>query len=90
MSLNIKNERVHRLAREAAQLSGKTQTGAIEAALEEYLAKHGSDPAEADRARRLDLIHRISLSWNPSDDSATVDRIRSQEDLYDPATGLPR
>lgn len=39
MSLNIKNERVHRLAREAAQRTGMSQTGVIEAALEQLLAR---------------------------------------------------
>ena len=31
MGLNIKNERVHELARQAAAVTGKSQTGAIEA-----------------------------------------------------------
>lgn len=39
LSLNIKNERVHRLAREAAQRTGMSQTGVIEAALEQLLAR---------------------------------------------------
>ena len=34
MSLNIKNEHVHELAREAARRTGRTQTGAIQLALE--------------------------------------------------------
>ena len=33
MSLNIKNERVHELAREAARRTGMNQTSVIEAAL---------------------------------------------------------
>lgn len=37
MSLNIKNERVHELAREAARRTGLGQTGAIEAALVQLL-----------------------------------------------------
>ena len=38
MSLNIKNERVHELAREAARRTGKSQTRVIEEALEKLLA----------------------------------------------------
>ena len=30
MALNIKNEHVHQLARQAAELTGKSQTAAIE------------------------------------------------------------
>ena len=37
MSLNIKNERVHELAREAARRTGKSQTSVIEEALRTYL-----------------------------------------------------
>ena len=39
MSLNIKNERVHALAREAARITGKSQTGVIEEALEKRGAR---------------------------------------------------
>lgn len=38
MSLNIKNPRVHLLAREAARRTGTTQTSVIEHALERYLS----------------------------------------------------
>ncbi|MBX7069681.1 MAG: type II toxin-antitoxin system VapB family antitoxin, partial [Microthrixaceae bacterium] len=51
MGLNIKNEYVHELARRAATATGKTQTGAIEEALERLLAAYGADPQEARRAR---------------------------------------
>lgn len=37
MSLNIKNERVHELARLAASRTGKSQTSVIEEALRRYL-----------------------------------------------------
>ena len=42
MGLNIKNEYVHELARRAATATGKTQTGAIEEALERLLAAYGA------------------------------------------------
>lgn len=62
MALNIKNERVHALAREAAARTGKTQTGAIEQALEELLERRRHDGDEERRRdeeirRLLDDIH---------------------------------
>ena len=39
MALNIKNERVCRLAKEAAERTGRSQVSVLEAALEDYLAK---------------------------------------------------
>ena len=90
MSLNIKNERVHALAREAARVTGKTQTGVIEEALERLLKEYGDDgPAAADRRRRLDAIHALQESWRSQPRNDSPDRIRELEDLYDPATGLP-
>lgn len=85
MSLNIKNERVHDLARRAAQVTGKTQTGAIEEALERLLAERG-DP-EAERQARLDVLwQEISADATDADRAATQ---RVMDDLYDEA-GLPR
>ena len=90
MSLNIKNERVHALAREAARVTGKTQTGVIEEALERLLKEYGDDgPVAADRRRRLEAIHAIQESWRRQPQHNGPDRIREVEDLYDPATGLP-
>ncbi|KNX38629.1 type II toxin-antitoxin system VapB family antitoxin [Luteipulveratus halotolerans] len=55
MGLNIKNEHVHALAREAARRTGQSQTGAIEAALERYLSELGEvDPERA--AARIDTV----------------------------------
>lgn len=85
MGMNIKNERVHRLAREAARVTGRTQTGAVEEALERLLASYGADPDEAERRRRLDVMMGIGLAWEPSD-SPTVSEVH---DLYDAETGLP-
>ena len=89
MGLNIKNDRVHALAREAARVTGKTQTGAIEEALERLLAAYGDDPALAERRRRIDAIHGIQVAWNGQPVSGDPDRVREVEDLYDPVTGLP-
>ena len=48
MSLNIKNPRVHQLAREAAQRTGLTQTGAIELALERLLTEVAQETSAID------------------------------------------
>jgi len=54
MSLNIKNERVHDLVRQAAVLTGKSQTSVVEEALTRYLER--LDEQELARKRRLDEI----------------------------------
>ncbi|KRA29796.1 MULTISPECIES: type II toxin-antitoxin system VapB family antitoxin [unclassified Nocardioides] len=89
MSLNIKNERVHALARQAARVTGKTQTSAIEEALVKLLAEYGVDPVEAERQRKLDVIHQIQLRVAALPQATGDDRILSDDDLYDRDTGLP-
>lgn len=62
MSLNIKNERVHQLARQAAALSGGTQTSALQDALEDYVTKlrrEHQQAGSADDGRIDDLLHSI-------------------------------
>ncbi|HEX7739327.1 MAG TPA: type II toxin-antitoxin system VapB family antitoxin [Marmoricola sp.] len=90
MSLNIKNERVHELARRAAALTGKTQTGAIQEALERFIAERSADPGadpEEVRQRRIDLL------WSEiTADTSDADRARTRrtmDELYDDS-GLPR
>jgi len=86
MGLNIKNERVHALARRAAELTGKTQTGAIEEALERLIAERGADP-EAARQHRIDVLWREIVADTSAADRATTRQV--MEELYDDA-GLPR
>jgi len=90
MSLNIKNERVHELAREAARVTGKTQTGAIEEALVKLLEEYGENPGELVRTRRLTRLLAVIDSARalpgPPPDTFPM----TIEDLYDPETGLPR
>ncbi|KGN32867.1 transcriptional regulator [Knoellia sinensis KCTC 19936] len=87
MALNIKNERVVSLARDVAARTGQTQTGAIESALERYLADLVREGESDTRRRRLDaLLARIDAERLPG--GPTVEEI--MDDLYDPATGLPR
>jgi antitoxin VapB len=88
MSLNIKNERVHELAREAAKLTGKSQTGAIEQALEELMHRLQADDEREVRRRRLGALFE---EWrrNPLTEEEKAAMQRVEDGLYDPETGLP-
>ena len=86
MSLNIKNEHVHALAREAALLTGRSQTSVIEEALERLLAD-----LEHER-RQIGLkedIMAIASDFKARMDAAG-DGPLSSDWLYDDETGLPR
>lgn len=89
MGLNIKNERVHELAREASRVTGKSQTGAIEEALERLLSAYGSDPQAARIAEKVDLVHGLVAAYG-AENGDEEREIREVEDLYDTNTGLPR
>ena len=84
MSLNIKKDAVHALARQAAGRSGLSQTSVIEEALGMYLAR--LDPPAADERRRQvdDLLGRLDVQL---DDRARA-LLLDDGDLYDEA-GLP-
>lgn len=77
MALNIKNERVQSLAREAARRTGRSQTSAIQLALESLLAD--LDQQQPD-THLDDLLAGLQRD---------VDGRLTTEDLYDEA-GLPR
>ena len=89
VSLNIKNERVHQLAREAARRSGKSQTGAIEEALVRYLEQldetEGPAAIKNRRERTLAILAdmRERLAATPGGLDLSTDF------LYDDETGLP-
>jgi antitoxin VapB len=89
VSLNIKNQRVHDLAREAARVTGKSQTGAIQEALERLLAAYDADPDEIRTRAKVDLVAGLVIEYadDPGQDRR---RINSVADLYDESTGLPR
>jgi antitoxin VapB len=81
VSLNIKNETVHELVREAARKTGQSQTSVVETALRRYL----SELDEGRRAAELDaLIADMQRMWRESDAP-----VFTADDLYDPETGLP-
>lgn len=78
MGLNIKNDRVHELARKAARRTGRNQTSAIELALERLIAdlrREGTDAA------RVDLIHSMQRAVAGAD---------LDTDFLHDADGLPR
>ena len=83
MGLNIKNEEVHQLAREVARLTGESMTGAIQAALEEKLArlKNLREGQVAEKKRRL---KEILETLPPPPPGVTSDH----SDMYD-EDGLP-
>ncbi len=86
MSLNIKNERVHQLAREAAHRTGLSQTGVIEEALLQYLRR--LDGEQEAKGRRVDEILAVFDARLTDEDRAEMTELMN--DMYDDETGLPR
>ncbi|WP_402469907.1 type II toxin-antitoxin system VapB family antitoxin [Isoptericola aurantiacus] len=91
MSLNIKNERTHDLVRRLADLTGSSQTSAVEDAvqrrLDELAASGTADAADrAARRIRVDLILADVRADLTDSDRETLSAAES--DLYDGA-GLP-
>ncbi|MBK7611796.1 MAG: type II toxin-antitoxin system VapB family antitoxin [Actinomycetales bacterium] len=93
MALNIKNERVCRLAKEAAERTGRTQVSVLEEALEHYLAELASAQAAREREvkDRLDRVQQIVAEFNEglTDEDRAAIRRYLDEEMYD-ADGLPR
>ena len=77
MSLNIKNEETQRLARELAQLTGETMTGAITVALRERLER------EKHLRRMRAISKRVAKSLRPGPSA-----VEHGDFLYD-EWGLP-
>lgn len=87
MSLNIKNERVHEMVRRLAELTGQSQTSAVEEAVRLRLEEmeQSADEAEQDRRRRIrESIARLQAL---PDIGPTYEEI--MDDMYD-EMGLPR
>lgn len=84
MSLNIKNERVHALAKRASALTGLTQTSAIERALEQFIANQAQhQTAESRRSAADRIVSDFEAALSDTDRRRLV-----SDDLYDDA-GLP-
>jgi antitoxin VapB len=86
VSLNIKNEHVHQLAREAARRTGKSQTSVIEEALEKLLADLEHERRSVGlRADIMAIVEDFQART-----AAAGDGPLSSDWLYDDETGLPR
>jgi len=83
VSLNIKNEHVHDLVRQAAERTGLSQTSVVERAIEQLLASL-DDNKEA-RRRSVDaILAEIRVQMRKPGPPLLTD-----DDLYD-ENGLPR
>jgi antitoxin VapB len=89
MSMNIKDPRVHEMARQLATRAGISVTEAVRRALAAELARAPAATAEMTRAARLEAVRRIVANYRslPLQDPRSSDEIRA--DLYDDQ-GLPR
>jgi len=85
MSLNIKNEETHRLVRKLAELTGQSQTSAVEDAVRRRLAELTREQ-EAERRYRVlgEIADRASAAASAEWLSTDWDEV-----LYD-ENGLPR
>ena len=87
MGLNIKNERTHALVRRLAEMTGQSQTSAVEDAvrrrIEELSRSEGE--AEARIKRALKIAEEFSAELTPEDREALLS---ADNDLYDDL-GLP-
>lgn len=69
MSLNIKNEETHRLAKELAELTGETMTGAITVAIRQRLERERRERDLDARVKEIQIIGRrcaLLLTDGPS------------------------
>jgi antitoxin VapB len=83
VSLNIKNERVHDLVRQAATLTGKSQTSVVEEALRRYLDELERESSAAAR------IQRIAEILAEFDRSGLAERMPVNTDFLYDENGLP-
>jgi len=84
MGLNIKNPRVHELARQAAERFGMSQTSVIEEALVRMLAARDQGSAETVEAGVHELLAEVDRHLTDDDRRS----LRSHDQLYD-ERGLP-
>ena len=85
MSLNIKNEETCRLARELAQLTGESMTGAITVALRERLERETHERGVEERVKKIRAIaERCAKNLKPGPSA-----VEHGDLLYD-ERGLPK
>ena len=85
MSLNIKNDETCRLARELAQLTGESMTGAITVALRERLEREKHERSVEERVKKIRAIaERCARNLKPGPSA-----VEHGDLLYD-ERGLPK
>lgn len=87
MSLNIKNERVHEMVRRLAELTGQSQTSAVEDAVRRRLEEMTSEIVATEQARRQRIRDAIFRAQALPDIGPSYEEI--MDDMYD-ELGLPR
>ena len=87
MSLNIKNDETHRLVRQLAELTGQSQTSAVEDAVRRRLAELTTDQAAERRTEKIaEIIRRAQEAAATDPEWLHTDW---DAELYDDH-GLPR
>ena len=85
MTMNIKNEEIHRKARELAKLTGESMTTAVGVAIDERLER---EQRIHKRQNRLEWLLQLSKETSAlMNDGRTSKEL--MDELYDPETGLP-
>lgn len=87
VGLNIKNEHVHELVRRLAELTGQSQTSAIEDAVQRRLNELDRAQSEAEHERRRRIRESVARLQELPDVGPSYEQI--MDELYDDA-GLPR
>jgi len=85
MSLNIKSEDAHRLARELAALTGESMTAAVTTALRERMERLRQSRKQGLSERLLAIGRDRAAHLSEEQRSLDYDAL-----LYDEKTGLPR
>ncbi len=84
MSLNIKNEKAHRQARELARLTGESMTVAVSEAIRERLLRVRGNPRKGLAERLMKIAQECSARLKEPYKSISIDEL-----LYD-EKGMPK
>jgi len=84
MSLNIKNEKTHRLARELARITGESMTSAVEQAIRERLERLRANSKKGMAERLLEIGRDCAAHLKEPYKSIDIDEL-----LYD-EKGMPK
>jgi hypothetical protein len=87
MSMNIKSDEAHRLAREFAALEQTSMTEAVVISLREALARRRAEGVKAERLARMRAISSSFAELERNQEGPSLWEINA--DLYD-EVGLPR